>query len=391
MKKWSKFLVLLLAIFALAACGGGKSSGDNTDITPPVSGTWWENADFTNHSSANAIRFRNDTDEDVWVFINSVAQNNLIGGVRAGDQNAGLIANLPTNPSAFPLVFVTRGQLQENGSNLAAINARPFGRVHGFFNPNSDPTAPREVYTISGHLGGSHRLMITDPDSRNVEVRVGGRGGPTLGYLSSNMNSVTLHVEPGDYDLFPVIRIFNSVLGRLNTIHPISPITGNSLFQSINISNANNLYTFDARNLLALMDDSNITSGVAWLYINNTSAGAVQIIDGQQVVIDSVGNRLINANQTRTFHVDMTSGAGGNDFLPSRAVTYRIGPTGQEVPIEFIDATGLTHLEGTPIPLDRDYMYTVRVTGNHNLGTLRAVIDLREIPARRITLADLQQ
>jgi len=379
MKLLSKIsmVLLVMAMMVFAGCdqpnngGGGGGSGSNLTV------------DFTNHQGANAaFRVRNETNVRLVAFRNSADPSNLLGGIPAGAQNHGLRAVGTLQATAFPVVLVTEEQFA-NG-NFAAMNSNPFSRIFVFVNPNAEPEAPTEVYSISGNLGGDLRLRLENPTNHNWEVRLGGHRGPTLGYITSGMTAIELRVQSGEYEFFPVIRTFNPVLGRLNTVYPRNA-AGHPWSFGQHLSNPASLYVLNVNNAYQQTNAQGITLGVAWLVINNQNlGGAVRMMEGGQARTNQVGISMINAAQTRTFHVEMPS-IGTNVFQDHLMVsTLQVSAGGIHVPLR-------TPGGETNIRLGLDHMYTINITGDHNIpqgspGALQAIIDIDN--ARAITLAD---
>jgi hypothetical protein len=386
MRKNLRFIPLaaLIAVFLLFSCnldGTNEEPSSNSEIT----------LDDTNYQgSAAAFRVRNDTSYTLVAIKNSVNMNNILGLIPAGAQNHGIRNNQQffTSADAFPVILVTEEQFRNAEGNQTALNAlnnNPFSRIFVFFNPNADPESPTEVYQISDHLGGGYKIRIENPTNYNVEIRLGGPEGPTFAYATAGMQSITLSVAAGEYEFYPVIRVFNRTLGRLNTFHPRNS-DGNPWSFSMAISNPASLYTFNVQPAINQLNTAGMTIGVAWLSINNQNiSGAIRLREGSRYVTDSIGMSLINNGMSRTIVVTMPS-AGANAYAESVNISaYRVIAAGIEVPIETPDG-------GTNIVLNRDFMYVVDVTGDHNVpagqpGSLRAVINIEG--ARRIELNDL--
>ena len=75
---------------------------------------------------------------------------------------------------------------------------------------------------------------------------------------------------------------------------------------------------------------------------------------------------------SRTFQIDMPKVSGTNNYADSKDVAnWKFGPVGYEVSLQ-VSATDPTAKE--TFTIERDKMYTITVTGDHNLGTLKAYI-----------------
>ena len=178
MKNFSKAgaALLVAAVFVFASCETGAETGVIT-----IGGLSVDTANH--HGSAAAFRVRNDTNLLLVAFRNSVHPNNLLGGIPENAQNHGIRddrALLIPNADAFPVILITREQLEAHSGNWSHLNQNPFSRIFVFYNRNAEPGFPAEVYTISGHLGGNYRLTIMNPTNHNWEIRLGGTARPYI-------------------------------------------------------------------------------------------------------------------------------------------------------------------------------------------------------------------
>ncbi|MCL2600224.1 MAG: hypothetical protein FWD88_03485 [Treponema sp.] len=368
----------------------GYSGSIASSNTATVSGLTGPSAEvqvyFTNYQgTAAAFRVRSGVNQPLVAFRNSVSAANLLGGIPAGAQNHGIRDNqtlLVQAADAFPVVLITEAQLNA-ASTWAELEANHFSRIFVFYNRNAEPGSPAEVYEISGHLGGNYPLTILNPTRHNWEIRLGGQAGPTLGYATAGMQQVTLQMDGGQHLFFPVIRSFNPIQGRLNTVYPRNG-AGQPWFTGQLIDNPNG-HTFNLNLAMQQVDLNGLTLGVAWLVVHNDhDHSAVQMRRGGSFFQNQVGISFINAGQQRTFHVDMLR--VGTDIFSEHVYVNNIvvGIGGVEVPLTTPDGD-------RNIRLYRDHMFVVNVTGDHSVapaptGTMRAVIDVDN--ARRLTLAD---
>ena len=368
MKLLSKIGMALLAMVVFMGCLPGASD------PRPDPGL---EVDMTNHPLITAaFQVRNDTQHELIAFRSSVSPSNLIGGIPAGAQNHGLRneSSLPgLQPEAFPVVLITREQLNQHQPNWAYLNNNPFTRIFVFFNPAADPGAPAEVYTISDRIGGNATLTIQNPTNFNWEIRVGGHRGPTIAYISEGMQAITISVASGEYYFFPVIRTFNPVLSRLSTIYPRN--AGHQpWFTGVPIPPGGSP-TLNVNAALQQLNLNGLTLGVAWLTVVNNHAenSGVRLYRGADPVTDSIGFSLIPAAGNRTIHLEMPSPMGANTFNEYiELATLAVGVGGIRAPLETLTGE-------TMIRFDRDYLYTIQVTGTHNVlstdpNFLRAVI-----------------
>lgn len=218
--------------------------------------------------------------------------------------------------------------------------------------------------------------IINASNSINVELRVGGVAGETLGFAPAGILETTLRLRDGDYDIFPVFVRYNAVRDVIETVYPQGSASNYAWYRS---------FSFDGgapvtMNLRDLLSNVNFSSGAAWVVVNNQSEGGVQFIAGTHTYVTPSGVRNI-MNTPITFQINMPRVGGVYDDSVVVA-NWRFGSTGHNVPLQ------VSNTDTTVVPevtLERDKMYTVTVTGDHNAGTLRAWISsIADIPANEL-------
>jgi len=348
-------------LFALVLVGAVLLFSCDTDGPGNTSGV-----DFTSHNTNFSILVRNNTGERLVAFKGDLLGNRLIGGVPAHAQNHGL----PNDPALFdktedfPLILLTEAQYNANKNNLNALKFTPFTRVFVFFNRTGDNTS---VYEISSGLGGSNTLtIVNDSTTINVELRVNGVAGETLGYAPKGILQTNIMMQDGNFDIFPVFRRYNPVRDLVETVYPKGG-AGNPFRQSISFGEGTTAWTM---NLRTLLQGTTFSSGAAWVYVDNqTEGGGIRFMEGSLVRTTASG--LTNIMDNRTFQIDMPK-AGNNTYASSVTVgNWKFGPTGFEVGLQK-DADDTTPV--TSLIVEQGKMYTVTVTGSHNDDTLKAWI-----------------
>jgi hypothetical protein len=368
MKRILKIAAVLLALaLVMGSCDlGGDNGGGGSGV------------DFTNYgTSANntAIYVRNDTNQTLVAFKGSLNVNNILGGVPANAQDHGLKKNpaLFTTTDSFPMILITEEQYiatKGNPSALSQLELTPFTRVYVFYNASGDNNIR---YRISNRLGGKYKLTVENPTNLNVELRLGGVDGETIGYAPSGMLATSFMVNDGDFNIFPVFKSYNNLRDIVETIYPTGA-TGYPWFQPLGFADQAGMRDQLFNVKTALGSVSKRSSGVAWLSISNQTAGAIQLYIGNTVQRNSAGVAYFpNSGEPKVFQIDMPTVAGSTSFAEQTTISnYKVGPTGFATDIKSVDG-GATNLV-----LKADYMYTVIVTGSHNDGDLAAVVEMRE-------------
>jgi hypothetical protein len=272
----------------------------------------------------------------------------------------------------FPLILLTESQYNANKSNLDSQKNTPFTRIYIFFNASGDNTA---VYEIAAGLGGTNELhIINSSTSLNIELRLGGVAGETIGYAPARILNTTLRLTDGNYTIFPVFKRYNRVRDVAQTVYP-KAANGDPWFRGVSFGPEGvDDYTM---NLRSLLNGLTITSGAAWVVVSNQSEEGIRFVEGGTVHETASGLFNVMDGKEMTFQIDMPE-VGKNYADKKDVANWKFGPEGYEVPLQ-VSATDTTE-KGT-ITIERDKMYTVTVIGDHNtaVGIHAYISDERSI------------
>jgi hypothetical protein len=372
-KKMKRNLLLLAALAAavvLFSCDVNVNTGNNPNPNPNPnpSGT----PDFDNHYTDNSysILVRNGTNQRLVAFKNELSINAMIGGILPNANNHGLPKDpaLWTASAAITMILITEAQFNANKSNLNALRYSPFTRVSVFYNHGGDNS---KVYEIDGSLGGPNELrVINDSRSIDVELRVGGPAGPTLGYAPSGMIETNFKMNDGNYIVCPVFRRYNQARDLWETVYPQGTGSGTAWSYSFSFGEG---HSSEIMNLKTQLQNTSFSTGAAWVYIlNQTTSGGVRFMEGTNYIYrTATGLEQVAAGTPRTFQVNMPN--VGNNFATSMEVTnWRFGPPQMQFPLQK-SSTDTTELGSKTIEAGK--MYTIVVTGDYNNdGRVRAWI-----------------
>jgi len=368
-KQTVAFISVLLTLIMVFSCNTDDNPG--TDSGP----------DFTSHNTDYSILVRNNTGERLVAFQGDLIAEKLIGGIPAHSTNHGL----PKDPTLFdvtkdfPMIILTEAQYNANKSNLSSQKNTPFTRVYVFYNKGGDNTV---VYEIAEGLGGNNTLEIINAStSINVELRVNGVAGETLGYAPAGMLNTNLKLQDGNYNIFPVFKRYNKTRDVVETVYPKGTGSNYAWFQSYSFGEGTTSATM---NLKTLLQSTVFTSGAAWVYVNNqTTSGGIRFVEGTNVHKTASGLENIMSGNPKTFQINMPKAGEGNKYVDSIEVAnWKFGPSGFEVALQ-TSATDATVV--TTKTIERDKMYTVTVTGSHNDGNLKAYIsNTTDIPSSEL-------
>jgi len=374
MKRFVMITLVVLALFMVFSCGSDTSGDDpNSNNTNNSSGL----PDFTSHNTDYSILVRNNTGERLVAFKGELRADALIGGIPAHANNHGLPPNLTLfdKTEDFSMIVLTEAQYNANKSNLMSQRNTPFTRVYVFYNKSGDNSS---VYEIAEGLGGNNSFVITNAsNSINVELRVNGVAGETLGFAPASILNTTLKLQDGDYSIFPVFKRYNKVRDVVETVYPQGTGSNYAWFREYSFGEGNT----QTMNLKELLQGTTFTSGAAWVYVNNQTSAGIRFFEGSNPRVTPSGRYVINNGDPITFQIDMPK--VGTKYADSVTVSnWAFGPSGFTAALQQSesDSTSVTSLI-----IERNKMYTVTVSGDHNNGTLKAWISgTTDIPSNEI-------
>jgi len=369
MSKKSKITAVLFAVFMAILLFSCDDKDDGSGV------------DFSSRNTDYSILVRNNTGERLVAFKGDLLDSKLIGGIPAHAQNHGL----PNDPALFdktedfPMILLTEAQYNANRENLNALKNTPFTRVYVFFNKSGDNSI---VYEIAGGLGGNNEFKIINAsNSINVELRLGGAAGETIGYAPAGILETTLRLQDGNYNIFPVFKRYNTFRDVVETVYPQGSGSNYAWFESFSFGEGTTSATMNLKNLL---QSTTFVLGAAWVYVNNqTTSGGIRFVEGSNVRATASGLTNIMSGNPRTFQIDMPK-VGNNRYADSITVSnWKFGATGFEVGLQ------TDEYDDTPInslTIEQGTMYTITVSGSHNDSTLKAWIsNTTEIPQNELS------
>ena len=228
------------------------------------------------------------------------------------------------------------------------------------------------MYELAQGLGGINSLRIVNPStSLNIELRLGGVAGETLGYAPAGYLETTLKLQDGNFNVFPVFKRYNSFRDVVETVYPkrsdeMPWFTTFSLGDFGPPTGAIREHTINMRDLLGGLK---MTSGTAWIIVDNQTLSGVRFMEGGTIRKTMSGLENTMPGYPLTFQIDMNR-LSTNNYADSRVLSnLRFGPTSEEVSLQ-TGENNSTLLASLTVEMDK--MYTVTVSGDHNAQTLKA-------------------
>ena len=368
MKHLIKLGMALLIVAIVLGMGACKFEDDETGNTSK------SGVDFKNYTTKEdvAIYVNNTTSQRLVAFKGSLHSSNLIGGVpgKSGTHGFKKTNVFPTTPIDFPMIFITEKDYTDYKSDLSSLEDKPFTRVYVFYNSQGDNDV---VYEISSNLGGTQTVRLINNTNYNVELRVNGIAGQTLGYASKDMTQTDLKVTPGQYMLYPVFKYFNAARNTMGTIYPKGGSNAYYVYTFI-ANNPNQIVQLNLSNALAA-STAGKSLGAAWLIVYNGTSQAIEVTNGITLITDTMGFSYFNPSETKTMQINMPSAGGSNNFAPQLQISgYQAGVAGKYADIVTSDTGSKT------FTVEADKQYVVSVSGDINSAEgLTAVLDMTSV------------
>jgi hypothetical protein len=371
MKKMLKILALLLVlglVWGFTGCpapDADKSDKDKKEENPIDSGI-----DYTNYLTNFSVKVKNDANKKLVAFKGAPSSSSLIGGIPIGGGEHGLKKDptLFASTGDFVLFLVTEEDYLANKSNLSSLANKPFTRIYAYFNTSAEN---KLVYTISSILGGNKKIVLQNSTSYNVELRKDGVQGELIGYAGQGTLNTTFNVEPGDYNVFPVFRKFNSSRGEIITVYPKyqgGAGDGKAKYTRFSLDDSLNEATINAATFVG--SDVVLKTGSAYLVIENNHSMGISLLDGMQKVTTSTGGQMINSNRSLTFQVDMSKKPGGSidEYLDTTTKNqFKISSDSHDVAIpEFTFTSDVIY----KITITGANPYDIQLSGITTVGTM---------------------
>jgi hypothetical protein len=368
MKKLFGFLtVAVLTAGILLSCdldlGGDNNNGTDTS-----------GVDFNSYRNNYALHVNNSTSKDLVAFKGSLSASQLIGGVRAGVSSHYFEkkSSLFSDTGDFTLIFLTLEDYNAHKSNLKALENTPFTRAWAFYNKNGEGNDT--VIEISDKLGGNNTLVIQNNTHMNVELRLDGIHGPTIGYARDRTQNTTLFMSDGNYSIFPVFKKYDSFHDRVITMYPTiqeGPFAGSPWSEDYGFSDGKEI-TIDVSQITT---KQHITTGCAYLTVRNSSNSGFSVYKGNVLQKTETGISTINGGEMRTFRIDMAQ--VGNKYAETASFAgYSMGPTGKTSLVD----NNLKDKDDNPVDdsvftVNVDTIYQIIVSGTVNAGTFKMTWD----------------
>lgn len=283
-----------LAILSCQPCSVCPGDEDPAVIKP----------DETDYDTNYSIQVNNGTNKRLVAFKGEVDINNLIGLISTSSLSShGLPRDdkLFSQAGEFVLKIITEESYYANYDDLT--KAPVYGSIYAFYNADATKSGDTEPFKISSRLGGNSKLDINNTTSFNIELRDGGPTGDSLAYIPPDTHNFQLSLSEGDYDLIALFRKYSPYLKEVIEVYP-KAVNGEIVVNSISLNRDDTrALTYDNSYIEAV----DFTPKSAYItFHNNATNSGVYVRVGTEVLFTSTGRKIVNPNDSLSFHIDMT-------------------------------------------------------------------------------------
>jgi len=315
-------------------------------------------------SNGDSITVSNYTNTDLVAFKGSISSNNLLGGVRGGQTQHALLHGpnqLKSTPEQFKMIFITRDQYEKNP--VLTSNIPMFTQMFVFWNGNTGDNS--KVYEISKQLGGDYTIEMWNTSNFDVEFRVNGTAGPTLGFAPSGMTKTDLSVGAGEYMIYPIFQRINTVRQIVETV---IPRYSTGLPVGWDVGFGEGTYKKLSLNLQEAIESMSQRSvGAASVMVVNNSNTGIRLYRGAIPMTRPTGIQVVNAGEKFEFIFEMPTSSVTGSFdtkLPVGNLNVQV----MGVPNYVKDEDGNQNFE-----LETDKLYTITVSGGGNIPVVATI------------------
>jgi hypothetical protein len=175
-------------------------------------------------------------------------------------------------------------------------------------------------------------------------------------------------MNPGSFYIYPVFKQYIAARDEIIAIYPLDP-DGNPTGDEFSFEDGNELTI----NAAKYINNTNMSSGTAYLLVHNTSKQGITVYNGNTVQKTATGISTINSGDTRSFAILM-DGDESTGYEASKSIAgwkiKNMGVREVDIPVASLEA---------------DYRYTVEVSGDWSLGVGNITVSLPVKGTNKVT------
>lgn len=290
--------VVIASASLIVGCASTKSGADYSTAKQAAK----LDISFANEATGT-LTVQNDVKEPLVLFAGSIANNHVIGGIKALDTRTfEIFDDLPSEKSrgTFLLRAVKESVYRSKGTALDKDDVI-FGRVITY---DSNDRNKQTNITIQSRNGGDGIVYFENDSNLVLELRLDSPEGETIAVLSPFQRKTQIHLEPNPYGYtyFPVWRYYDKKNDTIGTISVTDLSQGESASPVVPGSGRDPQFV-----VFPKPDVSKIYAPVFQVRIANETSGGILFRSGQtpQITRDT-GIAMVNSGESIVgFEFDM--------------------------------------------------------------------------------------
>lgn len=365
------FITAVILVFSLYSCElGNDNDKDNSSlaINEPDPKSYPINQ--------AAFGINTDFDEKTVHYLGEYSEDTMLGVAPANAREHFFSKEKFTSTGVYKILVQRYSDYliyQNDLSSPSLRNSPPFASYFVFYNQFGTNEI---VIDLAREAGGENILRVINPStSLNISLQLGGVAGRTLGVAPAKYLETSLKVDDGNLNIFPKILRHNKLRDVLEEVFPTNA-DGSPWYITLSMGDFGNGYVL--RDYTLFMRDVlrglTLSSGMSYIIIDNqvSNGSGVRFLEGGSVhrTLSGLENAMPGIPLTHGITMPTVNNANTTNYAEFRVIqNILVGPAGSEVVLSKgqDDPTPLGSLE-----IQRDMVYTITVTGDHNQGTLRA-------------------
>jgi len=328
--------IFLIAIVALLAAG--CASGGNTNQNPAIQtdsgkdyATITGGDDLFREGGTGSLTINNQASFDVIIYAGKVANNTVLGGIRAGKSRTFNIStlNLPAKNGSFLVRAASFEAYRSKNYRVTENDVLYTGLVVYDLN---DPKDRTNLNIFAGINDKQNEFIYVSNTSRFVlELRLDNPNGEKIATLAPLQENKRVFLTPLDQGMpYQFYATYVYIDPQSNEVK--SFVAKNRSERQRRIPNAEgvNPMVFSGPS-----DTSDISYLVGFLRLKNETNESLNFMDGTRWLPDQKGRRLVESGQFATFELAAMSGDAGQpytnlnmEFDSTKTLRINRGPNG---------------------------------------------------------------
>jgi len=312
MKKKTMVLLAVLILIPMTLFAGGKKEGDKNPVIKNDSGKNYSTVsgvDFK-EGGTGSLTINNLASFDVIIFAGKVANNNVLGGIKAGKSRTFDLSklSLPSKNGSFLIRAASVDTYAKRNYKITEADVLYSGLVVYDLNNPKDKT---DLNIFAGINESQETYIYVSNTSRFVlELRIDNPNGEKLATLAPVQENKKVYLTPkADGMPYQFYATYVYIDPSTNEIKPFVAKDRSERQRRIPSNEGVNPMVFSGPK-----DTSDISYLIGFVRMKNDTNESLNFMDGTTWLADQKGRRLVESGQYATFELPAMSGEAGQVY-----------------------------------------------------------------------------